>query len=345
MKKYVISFLCLFLLVGCNNKNNITPIDIDFDNEYYQVYTPYKKGVGNNYVVNNVLNNYDILEVEKALMMVSSKYFKTNNSYYQEGQFLTEKELKLLLNKDNLNKAPNIEIGGINITPTYITSIYEQNYLATNGNLKGISLAIVLNPYQAYKNSYGIYSYKIVNEEELIAFGKTAANELFKYIRQKKELKDVRVLIGLYFQKSPNAVLPGIFKYVGISHKDTINLEEVDYQYYYLNSNYILEHDVNSANAYNNIEQVVKELFPVVNVIGIGLYEDSILKNIEIIVNNSHFKKSELLYLSQTLSEKIGTTFNNIINIKVLITANDKVLALIHKESNTSRCNVYMING
>ena len=74
MKKYVICFLCLFLLTGCNNKNTVTKIDINFDNDYYQIYTPYKKGLGNNYIVNNVLNNYDIDEVENALMMISSKF-------------------------------------------------------------------------------------------------------------------------------------------------------------------------------------------------------------------------------------------------------------------------------
>jgi len=345
MKKYVICFLCLFLLTGCNNKNTVTKIDINFDNDYYQIYTPYKKGLGNNYIVNNVLNNYDIDEVENALMMISSKFFKTNNSYYQEGQYLTEKELKTLLSNDSLNKVSNIKIDDIDIEPTYITSIYEQNYLASNGNLKGISLAIVLNPYQAYKNSYGNYSYKTVDEKILVDFGKEVASQLLKYMHEKESLKDVRILVGLYFQKSPNSMLPGTFKYVGISHKDVINLERIDYQYQYLNSKYVLENDINSSNAYSNIEQAIKEIFPTSYMSAIGLYQDKVLKDVEININSNHFNKSQLLYLSQMLSEKISGSFDNAVNIRVLISANNKTLTLIRKESNTSKCDIYMMKG
>jgi protein involved in sex pheromone biosynthesis len=333
------------MLVGCNNKENFSTIDIEFDSNYYQVYSPYKKGVSNNYVVNNVLNNYDILDIESSLMNLSTVYFKTNNSYYQEGQYLKESELKTLLSNKELNNAPNIVIDDVDIEPTYITSIYEQNFLASNGHLKGVSLAIVLNPYQAYKNSYGNYVYKIVDDNTLIDFGKKTANKLIEYMYNKEELKDIKIIVGLYFQKSPNSMLPGGFKYIGITNKNIIEMEEVDYSYQYLNSDYVNKNDINTATGYKNIEKSVKNVFSNVYMSGKGFYQNNTLKNIEIDVNNSSFSKSQLLYLSQLLSDEIGKSFDNKVDIRIFIKSNNQILALIRKDKNTLRSNVYIMRG
>ena len=345
MKKYVISLLCLFMLVGCNNKIEVATIDVEFDDNYYQVYTPYKKAVSNNYVVNNVLNNYDVADVESSLMTLSTNYFKTNNSYYQSGQYLKESDLVKLLDKKELNKTTDLTIDEVKISPTYISSIYEQNYLASNGHLKGLSLAIVLNPYQAYKNSYGSYNYKTVDDNILLEFGKQAANKLVKYIRDTKKLKNIRILVGLYFEKDPESTLPGSIKYYGISSGDNITLGSINYQYQYLNASYVVKNDVNTANAFSNLEKLVKKEFSASYISGKGFYQDNILRNIEIDVNNSFFSKSELLYLCKILSDEIGASFDTKLNVRIFIKANNQVLALINKEKNTLNSSVYIMKG
>lgn len=345
MKKYIISFLCLFMLTGCNTKNEVSTIDLEFDNNYYQIYNPYKKGVANNYVVNNVLNNYDVLDVESSLMELSTTYFKTNNSYYQAGQYLKESELKTLLGSEELNRATKLNIDNININPIYISSIYEQNYLASNGHLKGISLAIVLNPYQAYKNAYGSYNYKIVDSNTLFEFGQAVANKLLKYMHSKEKLVDTKILLALYFQRSPGAILPDGFKYMGVTNKDSVELEAINYQYYHLKSDYVIKNDVNVTTAFSNLEKTIKNDFSTIYMNGKGLYQDNILKDVEIDVVNSDLDKSELLYLCQVLSREIGKSFDSKLDVRVYIKSNSQILALITKEKNTLKGNIYIMRG
>ena len=113
MKKVVLVLL-IFLISGCEQDvQKSKDVELNYDKEYYTVYTPYKDGANNNYVVGNSINNYNIEEIESALMYESMKYFKTNNSYYQEGQYLTEKTLKILLDNEHLNSSEKITIDNI----------------------------------------------------------------------------------------------------------------------------------------------------------------------------------------------------------------------------------------
>ena len=93
MRKYLL--LLLLLLTGCGKNSNIEGV---YDSNYYKVYSPYKESVGG-----YTKDSYDLKDVEKTLMQLSSNYFKTNNTYYQEGQYLTNDDLKYLLN-DCLNQ-------------------------------------------------------------------------------------------------------------------------------------------------------------------------------------------------------------------------------------------------
>ena len=104
MKKLFL--ILLILLVGCNKQEN--KIEINYDNTYYQVATPYKESIGS-----YSIRDYDKEEVESMLMKLSTEYFKTNNSLYQEGQYLTSDEIKNLVNQ--FNETEEIEVDDVKI--------------------------------------------------------------------------------------------------------------------------------------------------------------------------------------------------------------------------------------
>ncbi|MFA5604067.1 MAG: CamS family sex pheromone protein [Bacilli bacterium] len=345
MRKLLLIGLASLFLVGCSKVDKIDrKIQIDFNNEYYQVASPYKPSVSGSYVVNNVLNNYDINDVENSYMMLSSNYFKTTNSLYQAGQYFSRGDLQELLSKDNLNKEEIVQINGVELTPTYVSSIYEQNYLTNNGHLKGLTIGLIINPYQSYLTDLGNYDYEEVPIATLEPIIIEKAKSVIKYIRTNPKLKEVRVVIGVYLQNRPNAMLPGGIKYVGVTTDESITLSKINYEYQYLNSNYVLTNDINIYNAFSNLEKQIKKIKESINVSAKGLYQNNKLQNIEITVHSGTFNSGELLYLSNTISNEMDN-FDSQLTIQVVVKSNNSVLAFINKGSNSLKSKVYILGG
>lgn len=343
MKKYIVFLLLLFFITGCNKKTENYQIDTQYNQEYYQIYKPYKVSASNNYLINNILDNYDLENIEDSLMALSSNYFNVNNSLYQEGQYLTYDNLKELLSKESLNKADEIDVNGDKIIPTYLTTIYEQNYLASNGNLKGISLGIILNPYQSYKNSYGSYNYKTIDNDELIKFGEAISKQILNYFRNEKELNDTKILLALYIQPKPNSMEKGTFKEVAITTNSNLKFESLKYQYEFIKSNYVINNDITLYNTFNIFEEKLKNIFSKLYINGEALYQDKTVKDVRITIGSSKLNRSEILYLSQIISEDFITSFSTNINIRIYIESNEQIKALITKDKNTSKSNVSII--
>lgn len=343
-KKIVVLLLSLLLITGCTSQEKKEKVltNLEFDDAYYQVYEPYKKGVGNNYVVNNALNNYDLSEVENSLMNISTDYFPISNSFYQEGQFLSEKELTDLLSRKKLNNIAVMKVGNKVIEPYYISYIHEQDYLASNGQVKGVSVALVLNPYQKYTNDYGTYKYQEVNRNTLIEYGKEQAKEVVSYLYQKEKLKGKRIVVGLYIQNNPDEVLPGSFKFVGSTTNEELSFEEVSYQYQYLDSDYAISHDVDAYNTFSNLKKKITNEFSNIYTSAKGLYVSDRLNNLEITINTSYLNKSELMVLDQIISREISN-FNSSILVKVYIKENNELTSLVIKKKNSSKSSAFIM--
>ncbi|MEG2322085.1 MAG: CamS family sex pheromone protein [Bacilli bacterium] len=325
MKKVLFIILILFVITGCGNKEEKKPKIID--NSYYQIFEPYKEGS------NYTLKDYDINNVEKMLMQLSTKYFKTNNSFFQEGQFLTNEELKDLLIK--YNPTEDVIIDNIPLKPVYISSIVEQDYLATNGNIKGISLGIILNKEQIYTKDNKT-SIKILSDEEVLNYGKLKAQELLDYMRSKEDLKNVKIAIGLYLESN----VKGAFKYMGLSENKKINLDFVDYSYKLLDSNEVMNIDLKNYNNISQIENKLNTFHLYTN--AIGLYQKNNLISVEISIEQNYLKQAEILNIISIINQYLDT-FDSYINIKVYLKSENKIKAFISKKAN--EIETYILEG
>ena len=319
MKK--IFLVLLILLSGCGKQEN--NIEINYDNAYYQVANPYKESVGSYSIA-----NYDKEEVESMLMRLSTEYFKTNNSLYQEGQYLTTEEIKSLVNQ--FNETEEIEIDDIKIKPTYITSIYEQDYLATNNVLKGMSLAIVVDNKQYYDNNY-----KVVDKKIVLDYALSKVTDLLNYVRSKEELKKIDIVIGIYLEED----YKGNFKYLGYTSNDKIKMEYVNYNYQLLESNYVNEIDNKTYNTILAIKNSLSNYNLYIN--SYGLYQDKVLNEVSIVLNKSYFNKAEILDISKILTTNLNN-FNDI-DIKVYFKSNNITKAFINKSRNATKIETYIL--
>ena len=299
--------ILLMMLTGCGEKQ----VDIVYDDTYYQVAKPYKSSVGSYSIA-----SYDKQEVETMLMNLSTNYFKTNNSFYQEGQYLTKDEIKKLVT--NFNAIDSIQIDGMMVEPKYIISIYEQDYLLYNGNLKGISLAIVVNNKQYYDNSY-----KIIDENIVLDYAKEKAKDLVYYMHNKEGLKDARIVIGIYLEN--NDYLKGSFKYIG----ENGNLNYVNYNYQALDSSYIMRNDINTYNAVMAIKQSLND-YNTLYLNPIGLYKGNELVKVDLTINKSFLTTGEVLTLSNIIGNNLYA-FGDV-SVNVYFKSNNQTKAYVTKK-------------
>lgn len=343
--KRLFLIIMILLLMGCSNdKEGYKKIELYYDSDYYKIAAPYKEAISGNYVVNNVLNNYDINDIEKNFMLLSSNYFKTTNSFYQEGQYLKQEEIKELLENNSLNNFAEVVIKDEKITPLYLNSIYEQNYLSNNNQLKGLTIGLIINSYQAIKGEYGNYNYEEVEIGDWEVALEKGTSEIIDYLKSKKELDKVKIVVGIYFQKDPSSLLPEGIRYVGISDKDKFNLNFVNYEYHYLDSNYVLNNNYNLYNTYLNLDKQIKKVKDSLNVNGFGFYINNNLQSIELTIYGNVFKRGELLYLTEVISGEL-INFDQKLNLKVFIRSHNNLLGFINKEAGNIKGNVYILGG
>ncbi|MEG0826415.1 MAG: CamS family sex pheromone protein [Bacilli bacterium] len=338
MKKYIYIIIFLLLITGCGKKISQKT---SLGTNYYNVATPYKKAASNNYIVNN-MNSYDIDEVESSLMEISNLYFYSDTSYYQDGQYLTTDFLKKVLSKEYLNNYESFEIDGVKINPYYITGISEQNYLDIDGNLKGISLGIILNPYQSYKNKYGITLYKEVEESKIIKIGEDITNKLLLEVRKIQQLKKSKILVALYIQGSPLNNNNGSYKKYGITANNKVNFKNNMQFEYYITSDYVMKNNNDIYSSFISLEKELKQNIPKLYLIGNCNYKNSELKNITLTITASSLSKSEILISSQIVSDNILK--NNLNNIIIYIKENNNIKAIIDKKRN-EKTNIHILEG
>lgn len=315
MKKFIYILLFGILLTGCGEKEFE---NIKYDDNYYQIAKPYKDVVGSYSIA-----SYDKNEVDLMLMRLSSNYFKTNNSFYQSGQYLTTKELKELINL--YNQTDNIKVDKVEIDPNYIISIYEQNYLNYQNELKGISLAIVVNNKQYYEDSY-----KIIDEEIVINYAKEKAVDLVKYMRNKEGLQNVKIVVGIYLDS--NNTLAGSFKYIGETNNDSIDFKYINYNYQYLDSNYIMNNDTDTYNTILALNQNISN-YSTVYLSPIGLYQDDKLVEVNLTLTKGYFKNSEILSIIGDITSNLNT-FDSSVKLNVYFKNNNDIKAYVTRKNN-----------
>ncbi len=341
MKKNILLFFLILILTGCNNEEIINETEYKYNRALYQFYRPYEIYASHNYVIDHVFNRYDLREVEMGLMRISTKYFANNKYYYQIGRHLNEDELKQLLSHDKLNSGEHFELSYI---PKPIAYIHEQNYLNKKGELKGLSLALVLNPYQSYVVNNRRRK-DVLDKEKLILFGKEKAKDLIAYIRTKEELRDVEIVIALFWQQDMSSLVPGSYIYEAFTKNNEINkFNQLNEKYYLLTDNDLRYIDINNYENFSKLEEQVEKSNDNTTVIGRGLYINNQLKELTIDINIDYITVGEINGLSQLVANQLQTLFNNNIIIEVIIKNESRVEAIITKNNNEDKSRIFFIN-
>lgn len=340
MKKSIWILLFIILLTGCNsNDKKVEPTyQINYNDDYYNIYIPYKKGVSNNYLLTTNVVDFDINTIEKNLIQISSTEFDSKKYFYQEGQYLKEKDLIKLLDKEHLNKTDINKIDGKKVTPTFIAGIFEKNFLDKNGDLAGISLGIVLNPYQSYDSNNNYVEY---DKDKLIDFASEASVKLIKYLRDEKELINVPILVALYVEQSPDKNVSGDYLYYGVSKDYELELNNIDQKKYYMNNSNVKKNDKTNYDNFQKVKENIHNYDSSIYVSGLGYYSGDKLMKLDITITKSYYTYGELMYISQLISENILKYFSSV-KVIVDIKAINDLQAYVAKEENETATDIFI---
>ncbi|MGM9945998.1 MAG: CamS family sex pheromone protein [Lysinibacillus sp.] len=328
---------------------------------YYKTLVPYKESASRGLVVSNIYTKYDMKEVENGLMRLSQNVFNTDDYYFQEGQYLSADMVSYWLARENQTTDKGPEYQGLNPSsldangneldptvkaekaPVYLAHIVEQNYLKkTDENkvkLGGISIGLALNSIYYYqKEQYGEYYEQKIDDKQLEKVGKELAQEVINRLRQRSELADVPIFIGLFKQEARNSIVPGTYFAYSVADANSSSLGEwqnVNEKYvtFPMSSPDDIYRDMN--NDFQKFKQYVDEYFAnYTSVIGQGFYQNNQLTKLDIEVPIQFYGTAEIIGFTQYLTGVMLKNLPNDVQITVSITTSYGTEALIKKEPN-----------
>lgn len=350
-------------LIQENEQENVETTIIpnhQLNDNFYRTLIPYKESASRGLVVSNMNTKYDMREVESGLMRLSQREFNTDDYYFQEGQYLDEKTVKFWLARVSQTQDEKEELQGLNpshldangvaldptvkaeTAPVYLSHIVEQNYLKKTDEsriaLGGMSIGLSLNTIYYYqKEQYGEFFEQVLTDEQIEKAGKEIAEEVIHRLRQREELEDVPIMIGLFKQQAKNSIVPGTYFAYSVSDPGSEKLN--DWQT--INEKYVTLPMSNPEDIYRelntkflNFKQSVDEYFAnFTSVIGTAFYVDNAATRLEVEIPIQFYGKAEIIgfaqYLTGVMLEELPSNLQVTINVHSVNGAE----VLIKKES------------
>ena len=313
-------------------------------------------------------STYDVDAVGEGLLRYSKEHFNPDNYYLQEGQLLDRDTLQagltygdkegLLgskstdnpygLNPEDGSSMPAEE--GVTITAKAgsggtipVGDVFEVNFiedLEEDAEIKGISLAIVLNPNVNDANGES----HVISDENLKVYGEEAGRNLVAYLKKQPEIgSNTPILVALFKADSSDDSLPGSFIAVGYG-KGTIN------QFDDVNENWIMfpgdtaeSTDSQLLSQFNAIKDSLHTFLPNdTGIVGKGFFVDNRILKMQINVISQCKDYTEKMAIVQYTRELLSNFTSTDMEITVKIDADNDTFAMIKRNKGKSDSDVIM---
>ncbi|MGO4889731.1 CamS family sex pheromone protein [Anaerobacillus sp. MEB173] len=316
----------------------------------------YRHSEARGYINAVVFNRLDIDHLEVGLMEIASERFNHEDYFFQEGQYLTSAEINKWLiryHETNNTEGINPPLGaGDSLrqkeesSPRYLSHILEQNYLIQNEQgsfeLGGVAIALSLNQvyYFRTRDDQGLYSpwYEVeISPETMEREGKRMAEEVLQRLREKGELAEVPITIGLYKEETRNSLVPGTYFAVATAEpgKGFDRWQRINEKYYFFPSREATEANRPDATNFLNFKEDIDRFFSnYIGIIGQGLYRNEQLQELKIEIPMQFYGKAEIIAFTQFVTDRIEQRFPDHIPIQVYISSIQGPESIIVREPN-----------
>ena len=314
------------------------------------------KARGVNVSQNN--NQYNLKSFESGLTDVSKRVFSTKNYIFQEGQYLNSDTIESWLgrktgkNPNGLNPAQGKKS---NPNPEYIQQIEEQDFMTESGNslkLKGMTIGIGVNSQYNYQKKKDGPSYtKNISDDEVERQGKIAAEKVLKRLRQRKNLRNIPIVIALYKQAPDDSLVGGtFFAYSKNSGNSISKWHKLNYK------NTVLpkasaETSQNSGSStdndsFSNFKSQVQNFFP--NLSGVtaqAQYHNGSLSGMHVTITTQFYSQSEINSFTAYIARAAKRYLPHGIPIDIKIQSDSEMQAVVYRNSGSDNFQTHVFNS
>lgn len=369
-------WLCLLMLSfalclsGCNGKedeeeNEITVVEALNEGDY-RIATTFAYSDARQTHIQFNRSGYDVDAVGEGLLRYSKEYFDPDKYYLQEGQILTRNTLQaglvygdkegLLGSKSTSNPyGLNPEEGmslpaedGVSITAKAgsggtipVIDVFEVNFvteLSEDAEIKGISLAIVLNPnvVDAQGKTH------IISDTNLKTYGEEAGRNLVAYLKKQPGISSkTPILVALFKAESSDESLPGTFISVGYGKGNVNSFTDVNESWIIFPGSVAESADSALLAEFNSVKEKIYDFLPNnTEIIGKGFFVDNRIQKLLISIHMQAKTYTEKLGVTQYTYELLSQFTNTDMEISVQIKGDDETYAMIKREKGSSKCEV-----
>lgn len=360
IKKVLLFLLTLTLcLCGCErNDEDEKLVALDSINSGdYRIAIPFNSNDARQTHVQFNRSGYDVDAVGEGLLRYSKDFFDPEKYYLQEGQILTRNTLQagliygdkegLLgskstsnpygLNPENGFKLPigngktiTCKAGSGGTIP--VVDVFEVNFitkLEVDAEIKGISLAIVLNPrvLDANGDEY------VISDENLKAFGEEAGRNLVAYLKQQPQINSkTPIMVALFKAESTDTSLPGTFISVGHGNGNIDSFKDVSENWMIIPSSSAQQADSTLVAQFNAAKEELHDFLPNnTDIIGKGFFVDNRIVKLQLTITMQAKTYTEKMGITQYVNELLSQFSNNDMEISVRIISGTDTFAMIKR--------------
>lgn len=311
-------------------------------------------------------SGYDVNAVGEGLIRYSKEYFDPKKYYLQEGQILRRNTLqagliygdkegllgsKSTTNPYGLNPEDGMKIpidkkttiiakaGSGGTIP--VVDVFELNFITEldkKADIKGIALAIVLNPHILDADG----KEHVMSDETLKTYGEEAGRNLVAYLKKQPEISTrTPIVVALFKAESNDKNLPGTFISIGSGNGNVDRFEDVNEQWMIVPSSDAQKADSTLVAEFNAIKDAMHDFLPNnTDIIGKGFFVDSRIDSLELKVTMQAKTYTEKMGLTQYMVELLSQFSNTDMEIIVCVTSGDETFAMIKRHKKEKNCEV-----
>lgn len=287
-------------------------------------------------------NQLNLKGFENGLLSISKDQFPTDTYILQEGQYIDTSTVEDWLgrksksNPDGLNPA-----GSDTKEPLYLQQMDEQDFMEqSHGSLKikGMTVGLGINSVYYYrKEAYGAVYQKKLSDSDIEKQGKEIADKVLQRLRQKKDLKNIPIVIALYKQASNDSLVGGNFYSYSVNKAGSTsvdNWKSLNIKNYVLPDSSTSEVNSNDEDAFENFKNQVQKFFP--NLSGVTAqahYVDGTLRGLHVNITTQFYGQSEIISFTQYVASTAKKYLPNNIPIDIQVSSSEGIQSFLSRKT------------